>query len=38
MLFGAFQNPVPWIVTNVFPVIEPAVVPTSPVTVGATGE
>jgi hypothetical protein len=36
-LFGAFQSPVPWMVTNVFPVIEPAVVPTSPVTVGAVG-
>jgi len=37
VLFGAFQKPVPWMVTNVLPVMLPAVVPESPVTVGATG-
>ena len=37
VLFGAFQNPVPWMVTSVSPVMLPAVVPESPVTVGATG-
>jgi hypothetical protein len=37
-LFGAFQNPVPSMVTNVLPVIEPATVPVRPVTEGAPGE
>ena len=35
-LLDAFQNPVPWMVMVVFPIVEPALVPTRPVTVGVT--